>query len=207
MNKPRHASTDIEFLSGPTIKPRNQLIYLYQNSSGVLRHQVRRRVEEFAESIGCMPIGTGERKLQDALSWRTVFFEEPPFIIADLGDIKRHRGGKDDIDESLQLIASGRCINPALLMVSTAERLSALDSWNDAISASTYIEEPFYTPKNLRVALNFLTKATDLRDFSQLAGSSRKAFNRNFEDFVSEQPRTLAELGHRFDHIALSDYA
>jgi len=51
MNKPRHASTDIEFLSGPTIKPRNQLIYLYQNSSGVLRHQVRRRVEEFAESI------------------------------------------------------------------------------------------------------------------------------------------------------------
>ena len=88
-------------------------------------------------------------------------------------------------------------------MVSTAERLSALDSWNDAISASTYIEEPLYTPKNLRVALNFLTKATDLGDFSQLAGSSRKAFNRNFEDFVSEQPRTLAELGHRFDHIAL----
>ena len=97
MNKPRHASTDIEFLSGPTIKPRNQLIYLYQNSSGVLRHQVRRRVEEFAKTKGCMPIGPGERKLQNALSWPTVF-EEPPFIIADLGDIKRHRGGKDDIE-------------------------------------------------------------------------------------------------------------
>jgi len=202
MSKTRNAITDIEFLSGPTIKPRNQIIYLYQNSSGVLRHQVRHRVEEFAKTKGCMPIGPGERNLQKALSWPTVF-EEPPFIIADLGDIKRHRGGKDDIEKSLQLIASGRYLNPALLMVSTAERLSALDSWNDAISASTYIEEPLYTPKNLRVALNFLTKATDLGDFSQLAGSSRKAFNRNFEDFVSEQPRTLAELGHRFDHIAL----
>ena len=71
--------------------------YLYQNSSGVLRHQVRRRVEEFAKTKGCMPIGPGERKLQNALSWPTVF-EEPPFIIADLGDIKRHRGGKDDIE-------------------------------------------------------------------------------------------------------------
>jgi len=27
-------------------------------------------------------------------------------------------------------------------MVSRAEGVSALDSWNDAISASTYIEEP-----------------------------------------------------------------
>jgi hypothetical protein len=207
MSKTRNAITDIEFLSGPTIKSRNQIIYLYQNSSGVLRHQVRRRVEEFAKSKGCMTLGPREGKLQNALSWPTIFElldePQPPFIIADLGDIKRHRGGKDDIEESLQLIASGRCCNPALLMVSTAERLSALDSWNDAISASTYIEEPLYTPKNLRVALNFLTKATDLGDFSQLAGSSRKAFNRNFEDFVSEQPRTLAELGHRFDHIAL----
>jgi hypothetical protein len=200
MNKPRHATTDIEFLSGPAIKPRNQLIYLYQ--SGVLRPKVRARVMEFAESIGCMPIGPGEGKLQNALYWPWLF-EEPPFIIADLGDIKRHRGGKDDIEESLQLIASGRCRNRALLMASSAEGVSALDSWTDAISASTYIEEPLYTPKNLRVALNFLTKATDIGDFTKLAGSSRKDFNQNFEEFVSERPRTLAELGHRFDHIAL----
>jgi hypothetical protein len=202
MNKSRHATTDIEFLSGPTIKLRNQIIYSYQNSSGVLRHQVRRRVEEFAKTKGCMTFGPREGKLQNALAWPTLF-EEPPFIIADLGDIKRNRGGKDDIEESLRLIASGRCLNHALLMVSTAERLSALDSWNDAISASTYIEEPIYTPENFHVALGYLTKASDLGDFTQLAGLSRKAFNHNFEDFVSERPRTLAELGHRFDHIAL----
>ena len=32
------------------------------------------------------------------------------------------------------------------------------------------------------------------------------AFNQKFEDFVSEQPRTLAELVHRFDQIELIDY-
>jgi hypothetical protein len=200
MNKSRHAITDIEFLSAPVIEPRNQLIYLYQ--SGVLRPKVRASVMEFAESIGCTPIGPGEGKLQNALSWPTVF-EEPPFIIADLGDIKRHRGGKDDIEESLQLIASGSCRNRALLMASSAEAVSALESWTDAISASTYIEEPLYTSKNLRVALRYLTKASDLGDFSHLAVSGRKAFNQTFEDFVSERRRTLAELGHRFDHIAL----
>jgi hypothetical protein len=187
------------------IEPRNQIIYLYQ--SGVLRHQVRDRVGKFAKSIGCMPIGLAEGTLQNALSSPSLFElldePQPPFVIADLGDIKRHRGGKDDIEESLQLVASGRCRNRALLMASSAEGVSAVDSWTDAISASTYIEEHLYTPINLRVALKFLTKPTDLGDFTQLAGSNRKAFNQNFEDFVSERPRTLAELGHRFHHIAL----
>ena len=88
-------------------------------------------------------------------------------------------------------------------MVSSAEGVSALDSWNDAIGASTYIEEPLITPENLRVALRYLSKASDLGDFTQLAGPGRKVFIQKFEEFVRERPRTLAELGHRFDHIAL----
>ena len=56
MNKSRHAITDIEFLSGPAIEPRNQIIYLYQKFSGVLRLKVRERVIKFAESIGCMTV-------------------------------------------------------------------------------------------------------------------------------------------------------
>ena len=208
MNKSRHVITDIEFLNGPAIEPRNQIIYLYQKYSGVLRPKVRDRVIKFAESIGCRCSGP-DGKLQNALSWTTLFesFEQqPPFIIADLGDIKRHRGGKGEIQESLQLIAAGMCRNRALLMVSSAEGVSALDSWNDAISASTYIEEPLITPENLRVALRYLSKASDLGNFTQLAGPGRRAFIQKFEEFVHERPRTLAELGHRFDHIALIDY-
>ena len=160
MNKSRHAITDIEFLSGRAIEPRNQIIYLYQKFSGVLRPKVRDRVIKFAESIGCRWSGP-DGKLQNALSWTTLFesFEQqPPFIIADLGDIKRHRGGKGEIEESLQLIAAGMCRNRALLMVSRAEGVSALDSWNDAISASTYIEEPLITPENLRVRIEVSVK-------------------------------------------------
>ena len=137
MNKSRHAITDIEFLSGRAIEPRNQIIYFYQKFSGVLRLKVRERVMKFAENIGCM-WGAPDGKLQNALSWPTLFesFEkQPPFIIADLGDIKRHRGGKGEIEKSLQLIASGMCRNRALLMVSSAEGVSALDSWNDAIGS------------------------------------------------------------------------
>ena len=208
MNKSRHVITDIEFLNGPAIKPRNQIIYLYEKFSGVLRPKVRDRIIEFAESIGCRCSGP-DGKLQNALSRTTLFesFEQqPPFIIADLGDIKRHRGGKGEIEESLQLIAAGMCRNRALLMVSRAKGVSALDSWNDAISASTYIEEPLITPENLRVALRYLSKASDLGNFTQLAGPGRRAFIQKFEEFVHERPRTLAELGHRFDHIALIDY-
>jgi hypothetical protein len=207
MNKSRHAITDIEFLNGPAIKPRNQIIYLYEKFSGVLRPKVRDRVIKFAESIGCRWDGPGDQKLQDALLSSTLFEldGQPPFIIADLGDIKRHRGGKGEIQESLQLIAAGKCRNRALLMVSRAEGVSALDSWNDAISASTYIEEPLITPENLRVALRYLSKASELGNFTQLAGAGWRAFIQKFEEFVRE-PRTLAELGHRFDQIALNDY-
>jgi hypothetical protein len=207
MNKSRHAITDMEFLSGRAIEPRNQIIYLYQKFSGVLRLKVRERVIKFAENNGCR-WGGPDGKLQNALSRTTLFesFEQqPPFIIADLGDIKRHRGGKGEIEESLQLIASGMCRNRALLMVSSAEGVSALGSWNDAINASTYIEEPLITPKNLRVALRHLAKASDVGDFTQLAGAGWRAFIQKFEEFVRE-PRTLAELGHRFDQIALIDY-
>ena len=208
MNKSRHAITDMEFLSGRAIEPRNQIIYFYQKFSGVLRLKVRERVIKFAENIGCR-WGGPDGKLQNALSRTTLFesFEQQPsFIIADLGDIKRRRGGKGEIEESLQLIAAGKCRNRALLMVSRAEGVSALDSWNDAISASTYIEEPLITPENLRVALRYLSKASDLGNFTQLAGPGRRAFIQKFEEFVHERPRTLAELGHRFDHIALIDY-
>jgi hypothetical protein len=205
MNKSKHAITDIEFLNGPAIEPRNQIIYSYQRFSGVLRPKVRDRVIEFAESIGCMPVGPAEGELQFELSCSSLF-EEPPFVICDLGEISRYRGGKGEIEGSLHLIAAGSCRNRALLMVSSGEGVSALDSWSDAISASTYIEEPLITPDNLRDALSYLTKASDLGDFTPLAGSGRRAFTQKFKEFVSERPRTLAELGHRFDHIALIDY-
>jgi hypothetical protein len=171
MNKSRHAITDIEFLSRPKIEPRNQIIYLYQKFSGVLRFKVRDRVKEFAESIGCRPEGlvSSEKyvfpdgsvvsSLEHALFKTTLFEafgEQPPFIITDLGDIARSPREKRDIDESLQLIAAGRCRNRALLMVSSAEGVSALDSWRDAIGACTYIEEPLITPENLSVALREL---------------------------------------------------
>jgi hypothetical protein len=159
MNKSGHAITDIEFLSRRTIQPRNQIIYLYQRFSGVLRFKVRDRVKEFAKRIGCMPEGLGLKyvfpdgsvvsSLEYALLKTTLFeaFEEqPPFIITDLGDIARSPRGKRDIDESLQLIAAGRCRNRALLMVSSAGGVSGLDSWRDAIGACTYIEEPLIKP-------------------------------------------------------------
>jgi len=221
MNKSRHAITDIEFLSRPKIEPRNQIIYLYQKFSGVLRFKVRDRVKEFAESIGCRPEGlvSGLKyvfpdpsvvsSLEYALLKTTLleaFEEQPPFIITDLGDIARSPREKRDIDESLQLIAAGRCRNRALLMVSSAEGVSGLDSWRDAIGACTYIEEPLITPENLSAALSYLTKASDLGDFTQLAGPGRRAFRQKFEAFVRERPRTFAELEHRFDRIALYYY-
>ena len=46
-------------------------------------------------------------------------------------------------------------------------------------------------------------KSSELGDFTQLARRERKVFNQKFKDFVSERPRTLAELKHYFDHIAL----
>ena len=96
---------------------------------------------------------------------------QPPFVIADLGDIKRHCGGKGEIEKGLQLIASDMCRNRAFLMVSTAKGPSALDSWKDAISASTYIEEPSITPQNFDLALSFLTKSTDLAISLSLQGA------------------------------------
>jgi DNA polymerase III, delta subunit len=204
MNKSRHAITDIEFLSRPKIEPRNQIIYLYQKFSGVLRFKVRDRIIEFAKRIGCMPCGPPST-LQNALCSPSLF-EEPPFFISDLRDIKQRRRGKDDIDVSMQLIADGLCNNRALLMVSSAEGVSALDSWRDAIGACTYIEEPLITPEYLSVALRYLTKMSDLGDFTQLAGPRRIAFIQKFDEFVRERPRTLAELQHRFDQIALYYY-
>jgi DNA polymerase III delta prime subunit len=204
MNKSGHAITDIEFLSRRTIEPRNQIIYLYQRFSGVLRFKVRDRIIEFAKRIGCMPCDPPST-LQNALCSPSVF-EEPPFFISDLRDIKQRRRGKDDIDVSLQLIAAGLCNNRALLTVSSAEGVSVLDSWRDAIGACTYIEEPLITPENLSVALRYLTKTSDLGDFTQLAGPRRVDFIQKFEAFVRERPRTLAELEHRFDRIALYYY-
>jgi hypothetical protein len=186
-----------------------------------LRFKVRDRVKEFAESIGCrpeglvsslgyvFPDGSVVSSLEYALL-KTTFFEafeeQPRFIITDLGDIARSPRGKRDIDESLQLIAAGRCRNRALLMVSSAESVSGLDSWRDAIGACTYIEEPLITPENLRVALSYLTKTSDLGDFTQLAGPRRIDFIQKFEAFVRERPRTIAELEHRFDRTALFYY-
>jgi len=110
MNKSRHAITDIEFLNGPAIKPRNQIIYLYEKFSGVLRPKVRDRVIKFAESIGCRWMVPGIRKLQDALLSSTLFEldGQPPFIIADLGDIKRIAAEKAKFRKacSLLLLAS-----------------------------------------------------------------------------------------------------
>ena len=74
MNKSRHAITDIEFLSGPAIEPRNQIIYLYQKFSGVLRPKVRDRVIEFAESIGCRSSGPSTANCKTRFS-RTTLFE------------------------------------------------------------------------------------------------------------------------------------
>jgi hypothetical protein len=182
-----------------------------------LRFKVRDRIIEFAKRIGCrpeglvsslgyvFPDGSVVSSLEYALL-KTTFFEtfedQPPFIITDLGDIARSPRGKRDIDESLQLIAAGRCRNRALLMVSSAESVSGLDSWRDAIGACTYIEEPLITPENLSVALRYLTKTSD----TQLAGPRRIDFIRKFEAFVRERPRTVAELEHHFDRIALFYY-
>ena len=58
---------------------------------------------------------------------------------------------------------------------------------------------PRPSAKNLRVALSYLTKASDLGDFTQLAGPRRIDFIQKFDEFVRERPRTFAELEHRFD--------
>ena len=102
---------------------------------------------KFAENLG-LHDGYAPRATWASGFLRPSLFDEPPFVIADLGNTEQC-GGKAEIETGLRLIASGNCRNRAFLMVSTANRPSAWDSWNDAIAASTYIEEPLITPRKL----------------------------------------------------------
>ncbi|HEY8097875.1 MAG TPA: hypothetical protein VIE65_17600, partial [Methylobacter sp.] len=86
MNKSRNATTDIKFLCTPRIEPRNQIIYLYQKVSGVLRFKVRDCVREFAKRKEWMPISPAGT-LRGALSSQSVF-DKLPFIEADCRTVR-----------------------------------------------------------------------------------------------------------------------
>jgi hypothetical protein len=187
--------SDIEFLDHEVAR-REHFIYLYKETSALLRSKVRKHIEGFAKRSGWDRTNPqSSASLEKQLIVPSLFGET--FIVCDAADFK-----VEDLKRALEGIAHGRFESHVLLMVSDRSRVLEDPVWREATERVGLIEEATVTIDNYRSVTRYLLGSSDLRDVQHFGKDVD--FLSRMKDFVQDQMRSPFETAMQIDYIVLT---